>query len=44
LQEVASGQVDARSKYAAREGLLIKRIRAFAMGEWPRDPDHVLAA
>jgi hypothetical protein len=32
-----------RSKYAARNRLRIKRVRAFAVGEWPRDPDHVLA-
>ncbi len=32
--------IDARSKYAARKGLHIKRISAFAVGEWPRDPNH----
>jgi hypothetical protein len=37
--EVASIAVSARSKYAARNGLRIRRISAFALGEWPRDPD-----
>ena len=39
-QQVASFEVDARSKYAARNTLHIKRISTFAVGEWPRDPDH----
>ena len=42
-QEIASVGVNARSKYAARNGLRIKRISAFAVGEWPRDPDHARA-
>ena len=41
--EVTSIAVGARSKYAARDGLRIKRICTFAVGEWPRDPDHVRA-
>ncbi len=32
--------IDARSKYAARKGVRIKRVSASAVGEWPRDPDH----
>ncbi len=35
---------NARSKYAARNDLRIKRISVFAVGEWPRDPDHVVLA
>ncbi len=33
----------ARSKYAARNNLRIRRVSAFAVGEWPRDPDHARA-
>jgi len=42
-QKVASVAVDTRTKYAARNGLFIRRISAFTVGEWPRDPDHVRA-
>jgi hypothetical protein len=35
--------VDARSKYAARKAVRIKRISAYSVGEWPRDPDCVRA-
>jgi hypothetical protein len=42
-QDVASFAVDARSKYAARNKLRIRRISAFAVGEWPRDPDMARA-
>ncbi|MHC4220262.1 MAG: hypothetical protein ACYSU7_17595 [Planctomycetota bacterium] len=42
-QTVASVDIGTRSKYAARNGLRVKHIRAFAVGEWPRDPVHMRA-
>jgi hypothetical protein len=36
-------EVGGRSKYAARVGVTIKRISAYSVREWPRDPDHTLA-
>ena len=42
-QDVASVAADKRTKYAARNNLRIRRISAFAVGEWPRDPDHARA-
>ena len=41
--EVTSIAVGARTKYAARNSLHIKRISALAVGEWPRDPDYARA-
>ena len=43
FQGVASVEVDARSKYAARNRVRIKRISTSAVGEWSRDPDHARA-
>jgi len=42
-KQVAPIDIDARSKYAARNSLRIKQISAFAVGEWPRDLDRVRA-
>ena len=39
-QEVASIEVDARSKYAARNAVRIKHVSASGVGEWPGDPDY----
>jgi hypothetical protein len=42
-KQVASSDIDARSKYAARNTVRIKRISLSAVGEWPPDPDHARA-
>ncbi len=40
---VPADEVDARSKYAARNTVQIKRISVYSVCEWPRDPDYVQA-
>jgi hypothetical protein len=38
--QITAGAEGARSKYAAKSTVRIKRVILRSVGEWPRDPNH----
>ena len=42
-QGLTTAKAQARSKYAERTKVRIKRVISYSAGEWPQDPDHALA-